>query len=258
MATRYAEAVAALHRVPLDQFVEERKRLAGELKAAGDKDAATRLTKLPRPPISAWAVNQLWWRERDAFQELLASAQRLRQGDHAANTEHRRALNALRTRAAELLSEGGHGATDATLRKVTTTLSALAAAGGFEPDAPGALSGDREPPGFEALEGLALTPPPATRSPPATPRDDSASERAAQREHEKKERRRREQERQQRLAERRRLEAEVRSARRALEDREREAKELRAAQVRAEQAAAEARQALHGLESRLAELEVED
>jgi hypothetical protein len=38
--------------------VAERRQLAGELKAAGDKDAA-KLAKLARPPISAWAVDQL-------------------------------------------------------------------------------------------------------------------------------------------------------------------------------------------------------
>jgi len=37
---RYDDAVASLFQVPLDQFVTERKRLAAELKAAGDKPGA--------------------------------------------------------------------------------------------------------------------------------------------------------------------------------------------------------------------------
>ncbi len=57
----------------------------------------------------------------------------------------REALATLRGRAATLLTESGHGATESTLRKVTTTLSALAANGGFDPDPPGALGADREP-----------------------------------------------------------------------------------------------------------------
>lgn len=44
-----------------------------------------------------------------------------------------------------MLSEGGHSANDATLRRVTMTLSALAAAGSFEPDRPGALTKNPEP-----------------------------------------------------------------------------------------------------------------
>jgi hypothetical protein len=157
MATSYEQAVSALYQGPLESFVAERKRLAAELKGAGDKDGANRLSKLARPPISAWVVNQLYWRERDSFDELLASAAELRQGDLTATSAHREALATLRHRAAALLTEAGHGATEATLRKVTTTLSALAASGGFDPDPPGALSADREPPGFEAF-GFAPAP----------------------------------------------------------------------------------------------------
>src|SRR5262245_36041891 len=116
MALEYAEAVAALYRSSQEQFVGERKRLAAELKAAGDKAGAARLAKLARPSLSAWAVNQLWWQARPGFDELLASGERLRKGERSAQAAHRDALAALRTRAASLLSEGGHAATDATLR----------------------------------------------------------------------------------------------------------------------------------------------
>ena len=80
MATSYDAAVEALYRGPLDTFVAERKRLAGELKTGGDKTAAARLLKLGRPSMSAWAVNQLFWHEREAFERLLATAERLRSG----------------------------------------------------------------------------------------------------------------------------------------------------------------------------------
>src|SRR6478609_4033785 len=101
MASSYEQAVSALYRAPHGSFVVERRRLAAELKAEGDKTGAARLAKLERPPLSAWAE--------------------------------------------QLLGDAGHSASDATLRRVTMTLSGLAAAGGFEPDAPGALSKDREP-----------------------------------------------------------------------------------------------------------------
>jgi hypothetical protein len=154
VALTYADAVATLYQSSQEAFVTERKRLAAELKTGGDKTGAAQLSKLGRPSLSAWAVNQLWWRARPLFEELLGSSARLRRGDRSASGTHRDALAALRTRAAALLSEGGHAATDATLRRVTTTLAALAAAGGFEPEPPGALSADRDPPGFETLAGF--------------------------------------------------------------------------------------------------------
>ncbi|HET9627354.1 MAG TPA: hypothetical protein VFP84_38610, partial [Kofleriaceae bacterium] len=161
----YDDAVAALYQAPVDQFVAERKRLAAELKAAGDKADAARLAKLARPPISAWAVNQLWWRARDAFDELFATAHRLRDGKLDAMAPHREAIAKLRAHAAKILSDAEHGATEATLRKVTQTLSALAATGSWDPDPPGALTADRDPPGFEAV-GIAA---PAVHAPAPAP-----------------------------------------------------------------------------------------
>ncbi|HEU4732921.1 MAG TPA: hypothetical protein VFT22_33735 [Kofleriaceae bacterium] len=148
---RYDDAVASLYQVPVDRFVAERKRLAGELKAAGDKEAAARLMKLGRPPISAWVVDQLWWQARGVFEALFETAQRLREGRLDAMAAHREAIAKLRAEAVKILAEAEHGATEATLRRVTQTLSALAAAGGWDPDPPGALSADRDPPGFEAI-----------------------------------------------------------------------------------------------------------
>jgi hypothetical protein len=156
---RYDEAVASLFQVPLEQFVGERKRLAGELKAAGDKDGAAKLAKLARPPISAWVVDQLWWHARARFEALFDTAQQLRDGKLDATAAHRDAIAKLRAQAAKILTDAEHGATEATLRRVTQTLSALAASGGWDPDPPGALSADRDPPGFEAV-GISLAPPP--------------------------------------------------------------------------------------------------
>jgi hypothetical protein len=147
----YDDAVATLYQSSQAQFVAERKRLAAELKASGDKAGAAQLGKLARPTLSAWAVNQLWWHAREGFEALLASSARLREGDRSATAAHRDALLLLRGRAAVLLTDAGHAVTDATLRRVTTTLTALAATGSFSPDAPGALASDRDPPGFEAL-----------------------------------------------------------------------------------------------------------
>src|SRR5947209_2659100 len=99
---RYDDAVVSLFQTPIEQFVAERKRLAGELKAAGDKDGAARLAKLARPPISAWAVDQLWWRARPAFDALFETAQRLRDGQLDAMAAHREAIAKLRAEAARI------------------------------------------------------------------------------------------------------------------------------------------------------------
>ena len=215
MATTYDAAVEALYRGPLEVFVAERKRLAQELKVGGDKEGAARLAKLGRPSISAWAVNQLFWRERETFDRLLATAARLKKGEHAAGTEHRRTLSALRARATVRLEGAGHAAPESTLRRVTMTLSAIAASGSFEPDPPGALTGDRDPPGFEAIAGGFET---GASSAPQAKRE---RQRAAE------ERRRLEEEQARNRAERERLESSLRAARTELSTQERDVERLR-------------------------------
>ena len=178
MAATYDEAVVDLFRGPHATFVAERKRLAGELKAAGDKAGAATFTKLGRPPISAWAVNQLWWQARPEFEAFLETAKRMREGDLGATPAHREAIAALRGRAARLLTEAGNAANEATLRRVATTLSAIAAHGGFAPDPAGALTDDRDPPGFEAAGIPAVVAAPIAASVAAVP-EMSAEERLA-------------------------------------------------------------------------------
>jgi hypothetical protein len=245
MALSYDEAVSALYRSPADGFVAERKRLAAELKAGGDKAGAKRLAKLPRPSLSAWAVNQLWWQARDGFEELLATAARLRSGDLGATRAHRDALAALRVRAAAILEAGSHAVTDAVLRRVTTTLSALAANGGFDPDPPGALSADRDPPGFDAV-GLAAPAPPPT--------DDKQDDAEAERLRIEQERERAEQERTRARAERQRLEGELQQAKGESAARLREVERLRTALAAAEHALEEAGSVVAQLEARLANM----
>jgi phage-related minor tail protein len=67
----------------------------------------------------------------------------------------RSALTDLTKRAAALLAESGHPATPDLMRRITTTLEALATYG-TQPGAPpaGRLTADVDPPGFEALSAL--------------------------------------------------------------------------------------------------------
>ena len=124
MSTSYHEALATLYQAPHEAFVAERKRLAAQLKASGDAAGAARLAKLARPSVSAWVVNQLWWHEPATFREMFATAEQLRGGKLAASGPHRQAMAQLVARARKLLGEGGHAASEATLRRVQMTLSA--------------------------------------------------------------------------------------------------------------------------------------
>jgi hypothetical protein len=166
-----AERRGALSRA-LDGFVAERKRLAAALEAGGDAAGATELAALRRPTTFGMDREPaLVAGERSVSRSLLATAKRVRKGDREAIPLYRDALAAtlLRKRAAAILADAGHGASETILRRVSTTLTALAATGGFEPDPAGTLSADRDPPGFEAVD-----PRPITASRPATPLAQSA------------------------------------------------------------------------------------
>lgn len=239
----YDEAVSQLHQVSFNDFVAERKRLAAELKPT-DKDAAARLSKLPRPPVSAWAVNQLWWRERERFQQLIAAAESVKAGDRDAAKQHRQLLTELRGAATDILKGGGNAATEATLRRVQTTLAAVAATGGFEPDAPGALSADRDPPGFETFTASTTAPASAEKV------EDEAERRRAEAEQKRAE----EAERARRVAERERLSTALREARELQVTQQREAARLRSAIETTEQDLKRAAALIAELEAKLAEL----
>src|SRR4051812_37730854 len=114
----------ALYGVPLEAFVAERKRLAAALKAAGDKAGAAEVANAGKPTVSAWAVNQLARREREAVARLAQASRRVREAQlalvagrggrdafAAASAAHREALNELRRAAERTLIDGGHGTT---------------------------------------------------------------------------------------------------------------------------------------------------
>lgn len=254
MPKTYDAALESLFQAPHAEFVAERKRLAAELSQAGDPAAGKKLDKTRRPSVTAWAVNQLWWKERGTFKDFLRAAERLRDADLSATEAHRKAQAKLRERAATLLGEAGHAATDGTLRRVTTTLAALAAVGGFEPDAPGTLRFDRDPPGFaavnpRALEKLASRPKPEP-TPKAKARDEgpSKAELAA-------EKRRVERERAVRKAERERVDSFIRTTRASLEKQELELQALRAEADERARTISETRHKLRDLEKRRRTLE---
>ncbi|HEX6275168.1 MAG TPA: hypothetical protein VFZ53_19145 [Polyangiaceae bacterium] len=258
MPTKYDAAVAELYQAPLERFVAERKRLAGELEASGDKAGAARLAKTTRPPVSAWAVNQLWWQERKAFGELFSTAERLRDvdADADATAAHRDAISALRSRATKILRDAGKAASEATLRRITSTLTALAATGNFDPEPPGALSGDRDPPGFDVQGLTGFGSGRRATGKAAEPNGkrkhaDVAATKGHDRASEIAERRRLERERAERKAERERLERKLRIAQSALEARREELSRLKEKIGETTDAVAEAKRVVRELEREL-------
>jgi hypothetical protein len=147
-----------LYQLPLSQFTAERNALA---KRAG-ADAA-RIRALEKPSVPAWAVNQLYWRDRGEWDALVASAENLRhahravlagrEGDvRAAGQVHDQAVESALRATVIILEELKHPVTDATRQGILNTLRALPA----EDAQPGRLTGALQPGGFEMLAGLAI------------------------------------------------------------------------------------------------------
>ena len=161
-----AGAIDALFQVALSEFTAARNALAAQLKKAGHTAEASRVKGLPKPSISAWAVNQLYWRHRKEFDHLIDTGDRFRNAQAAQlagrHTDvrgpldaRREALAKLSRLGAETLESGHHPATPDMMRRVTSTLEALATYGrsGNAPPA-GRLTDDIEPPGFETIAAL--------------------------------------------------------------------------------------------------------
>jgi hypothetical protein len=158
--------IDALFQLSPPEFVTARNALAAKLKKAGRDDVANRVKSLPKPSISAWTVNQLYWRHRAAFEKLLATGERFRQAQaaklagknadlHRLLNERREELSAMARLAAEILQRSSGTAPTGVMRRITASLEALSAYGALE-GAPraGRLVEDVDPPGFDALAAL--------------------------------------------------------------------------------------------------------
>ncbi len=145
-----------LYALPLDQFVQARNELARQHRG----EQARRIRSLAKPNVVAWALNQVYWSSRPAFDRLVAAAARLREaqargllgkaGDlRGAGTGHREALGAAVKEAATLLQAAGHEATPDALRSLTAGFEALP----WEEPA-GRLTRPPEPSGFAVFAGM--------------------------------------------------------------------------------------------------------
>jgi hypothetical protein len=169
-------AVDELYRVPLDRFVPARTELARSL----GKEAATVVRRLEKPSILAWALNQLFWRERGIFDRLVDAAARVRSEQSAAllgrsnalrdaSAAHTAALSDARQAAVRLLTQSGHPATPDALRVIDAALEAVPWR-----ERPGRLVRPPAAQGFGALAGMAVTDEP----PPTPPSEATRADRA--------------------------------------------------------------------------------
>ena len=149
--------IDALYQLPLEEFTPARNALAKALKRPAIKE-------LEKPNIAAWAVNQLYWKQRATYDRLIKAAERLR-GEHRklltgkaadirdSEKTHREAIREAADRIRQLLTNSGHATSDATMNAVQETLAAVPTAA-----APGRLTRPLQPMGFEALSGVSISP----------------------------------------------------------------------------------------------------
>src|SRR5215204_140852 len=143
-----------LYQLPLGEFIAARNALAKETGAADIK-------ALQKPSLPAWAINQLYWRHRDTYDEVTARAEDLKathlateRGKRAdlrgASRDHEQAVEAALKATISLLTEDGQPVTDATRQAIATTLRGLPGE-----EAPGRLIRPLEPRGFDMLAAAA-------------------------------------------------------------------------------------------------------
>lgn len=235
------DRIDALYQLALDEFTPARNQLAKELKKPGIKE-------LGKPNIAAWAVNQLYWRDRSGYDRLVAAAEKLR-AEHRkllagkssaireAESGHREAVRDAVDSIRQIFEETAQPLTPATLTAVQETLEALPSG-----DPPGRLTRPLKPLGFEALSGVAIKPALRIVEKPAAKERDGDSEPDAKgpspssRARERQQARQREKEERERKERQREAERELKSAEtamlraeRAVKDAEKTLSERRAA-----------------------------
>jgi hypothetical protein len=150
---------ADLYGLPLDEFTKARDALAKDVRQAGDKEAADEIKALRKPPVSAWAVNQLARRHPQELKALVKAGEGLRKAQRAAvggggPDALRDATRAHRERLDELTSVARNelGAESTTLQRVVQNLrTASVDKEASKALLAGTLTGDVEQSGFGQL-----------------------------------------------------------------------------------------------------------
>jgi hypothetical protein len=146
-----------LYQKPLDEFTAARNALAKTLSG----DDAQSVRKLAKPTVVPWAVNQLYWHDRRAYDRLLTSGARLRAAQIAALKGRSKDLRSVADAHRNAIAEAAQHATRIAAQagsspnpdELTRTLEALSLAPEL-PEPPGRLTRPLQPAGFEALAGV--------------------------------------------------------------------------------------------------------
>lgn len=164
-----------LYALPLDRFVAERNSLAAALKREGRAADSARVKDLTRPTLPAWALNQVYWHARGDYDRLTQAGDRMREVQRQAlggrdvdvrepTRQRQQAVRGVVDRAVSLMRAAGQTVTDATRQRIGVVADTIAAYGSRPREyTPGRMERELDPPGFEALAGLAG---PAPQAPP--------------------------------------------------------------------------------------------
>ena len=164
------QAVDRLYGLPVAEFTSERNKLAARLRKEGDKQAAEEVKSLRKPPLAAWAVNQLARKERMKIRALTEAAEQVRKAQaklleggspellQDADQRFSKVSADLRDAAGALLAQAGHPASEALLERVRQTLrAAVLNDSDLERLKRGTLVEELNPAGFGGLVGGAKT-----------------------------------------------------------------------------------------------------
>lgn len=159
-----------------EEFVAARNALAKQLKAAGDKDTAAEVARLRRPPVSAWALNQVARSRPDEIEALMTAAADLAGALadpagadlRAIQRAFRSAIEAVVRTTLDVVSSSGRNPSPGLQQAIQATLQAAAVDDGIALALrSGVLAEDEPAPGFLFVESDEASPArPATK--PAT------------------------------------------------------------------------------------------
>jgi hypothetical protein len=169
------EALDTLYAASPEEFVRTRTALAKQLKADGRTDDAAAIAAVRKPPLAAWALNQLSRRNRREVDLLLDAGHRLREAQAAvlrgaqrdvferARSDQTKALARLLEEAEKLLEDRGT-ASPPVLGQIRESLEAAAVSDdGRTLLARGRFTGPISRSGFELVGELAAGAPRAPR-----------------------------------------------------------------------------------------------
>jgi len=163
-----------------EEFVAARNALAKQLKAAGDKDTAAEVAKLRRPPVSAWALNQVARSRPDEIEAVMTAAADLAGALadpagadlRAIQRAFRSAIEAVVRTTLDVVSSSGRNPSPGLQQAIQATLQAAAVDDGIALALrSGVLAEDEPAPGFlfvESDEASPARPATARTTKPAT------------------------------------------------------------------------------------------